>query len=90
MACEDAISKGQRAGRKKRFFVGMPAKGLGVSGEITRQQVQSKQGGTPFSPAPCVGVAWLCTHGCSACQGQNGHTKGLQKDMDEKPLWRYY
>lgn len=53
-------------------------KGGDVSEETIGQQVQQKRA-TPFSPALCVGVAWLYAPGCSACQGHSGHTKGLQE-----------
>lgn len=76
MACEDAISKGQRAGRKKRFFMGMPAKGLGVSDEITRQQVQSKEGGPHFPQHHVLGLHGSAPTGALPARAKMGTQKG--------------
>lgn len=69
----------EKAFRKKRFFMGIPAKRCRCVWWNDWAASSEQKRGTPFSPAPCVGIAWLCTPGCSA-RAKVGTQKGYRKE----------
>lgn len=65
-------------------------KGLGISNEISRQQVQSKQGGGCFPQHRVLVFRGPAPPAALPVGHRNGLTKRLQKVMDKKPFESYY
>lgn len=63
-------------------------KGRSRDVEWNNQAASSEQTwGSTFSPAPCVGVARLCTPSCSACWGPKWARKSPTESHGWKAFW---